>query len=432
VAKKSIGPARKIDGAIEVPGDKSISHRYAILAALAEGPSEIRNYSTAQDCASTLDCLRRLGLKIDSSNGVVKIQGVGLHGLHPSRRALDAGNSGTTMRLLAGVLAGQPFVSALTGDSSLRRRPMNRVIEPLTQMGARIHARDEKFAPLEIHGGNLLAIHYVLPVPSAQVKSAVLLAGLSASGTTSVEEPVRTRDHTEIALREFGAKLDQVGRKISVHGGAAAKLRGRSLTVPGDLSAAIFFIAAALILPESQLLIRGVGLNPTRSAVLDFLISIGAPIRLVSIQLRDGELVGDIIVRHASLTGGVISGPAVAEMIDELPMLAALGPFTEKGIEIRDAQELRVKESDRIATLATNLKKMGAQVEEFPDGLRVAGRSAGPLRGATIEPAADHRIAMAFAIAALGATGRTTIRDSDCVAVSFPDFFTTLARVAER
>ena len=432
MAKKTIGPARKIDGAIEVPGDKSISHRYAILAALAEGPSEIRNYSTAQDCASTLDCLRRLGLNIESAGGSIRIQGAGFRGLRASRRALDAGNSGTTMRLLAGVLAGQPFVSTLTGDSSLRRRPMKRVIEPLTQMGARIHARDEKFAPLEIHGGDLRSIDYVLPVPSAQVKSAVLLAGLSASGTTSVEEPVRTRDHTEIALREFGAKVDQAGRKISVPGGGATKLRGRALAVPGDLSAAIFFIAAALILPESQLLIRGVGLNPTRSAVLDFLISIGAPIRLVSIQSRDGELVGDIIVRHAPLTGGVISGPAVAEMIDELPMLAALAPFTEKGIEIRDAQELRVKESDRIATLAANLKKMGAQVEEFPDGLRVAGRSSVALRGAVIEPEGDHRIAMAFAIAALGATGKSTIRDSDCVAVSFPDFFTTLDRVAER
>ncbi len=430
MAKESIGPARKIDGAIEVSGDKSISHRYAILAALAEGPSEIRNYSTAQDCASTLDCLRRLGLKIESASGSIRIQGAGFRGLHASRRALDAGNSGTTMRLLAGVLAGQSFVSTLTGDSSLRRRPMKRVIEPLTQMGARIHARDEKFAPLKIQGGDLRSIDYVLPVPSAQVKSAVLLAGLSAPGTTSVEEPVRTRDHTEIALREFGAKVDQVGRKISVHGGA--QLHGRALTVPGDLSAAIFFIAAALILPESQLLIRGVGLNPTRSAVLDFLISIGAPIRLVSIQLRDGELVGDLIVRHAPLTGGVISGPAVAELIDELPMLAALGPYTEQGIEIRDAQELRVKESDRITTLAANLKKMGAQVEEFPDGLRVAGRSSAPFRGAVIEPEGDHRIAMAFSIAALGATGKTTIRDSDCVAVSFPGFFTTLDRVTER
>ncbi len=431
MAKKSIEPARKLDGAIEVPGDKSISHRYAILAALAEGPSEIRNFSTAQDCAGTLDCLRRLGLKIESANASIKIQGAGLRGLKASRRALDAGNSGTTMRLLAGVLAGQPFDSTLTGDSSLRRRPMQRVMEPLAQMGARIHARDKKFAPLEIQGGDLRSIDYVLPVPSAQVKSAVLLAGLSAPGVTSIEEPVRTRDHTEIALREFGAEVGQVGRKISVHGGGA-NLRGRALTVPGDLSAAVFFIAAALILPESQLLIRGVGLNPTRSAVLDFLISIGAPIRLVSIQLRDGELVGDIIVRHSPLKGGVISGPSIASMIDELPMLAALGPFTEQGIEIRDARELRVKESDRIATLATNLKKMGAQVEEFPDGLRVAGRSAGPLRGSTIEPQGDHRIAMAFSIAALGATGKTTIRDSDCVSISFPDFFTTLARVTGR
>lgn len=438
MSKKSINPARKIDGAIEVPGDKSISHRYAILAALAEGPSEIRNYSTAQDCASTLECLRRLGVKIETANGTVKIQGAGLRGLRASRRALDAGNSGTTMRLLAGVLAGQPFTSTLTGDASLRRRPMRRVMDPLTQMGARINAREDKFAPLEITGGDLHPIDYGLPVPSAQVKSAILLAGLSAPGTTSIEEPVRTRDHTEIALREFGADLDQVGRKLSIHGGSsAAKLYGRALAVPGDLSAAIFFIAAALILPESQLLIRGVGLNPTRSAVLDFLISMGAPIRLVSIQMRDGELVGDIIVRHAPLTGGKISGPAVAEMIDELPMLAALGPFTENGIEIRDAQELRIKESDRIATVAAGLKQMGAQVEEFPDGLKVAGRSeahksASPLRAATIDPEADHRIAMAFSIAALAAGGKSTIRDSDCVSISFPDFYKTLESVAEK
>ncbi|MGH9704692.1 MAG: 3-phosphoshikimate 1-carboxyvinyltransferase, partial [Candidatus Acidiferrales bacterium] len=366
MSRKSIRPARTIDGAIEVPGDKSISHRYAILAALAEGPSEIRNYSTAQDCASTLECLRRLDVGIETANGTVKIQGVGLCGLRASRRALDAGNSGTTLRLLAGVLAGQPFTSTLTGDASLRRRPMRRVLDPLAQMGARINARDEKFAPLEIRGGDLRPIDYVLPVPSAQVKSAILLAGLSAPGATSVNEPVRTRDHTEIALREFGADVDQVGRKISIHGGSkTTKLRGRALIVPGDLSAAIFFIAAALILPDSQLLIRGVGLNPTRSAVLDFLISMGAPIRLVSLQLRDGELAGDIDVRHAPLAGGKISGPAVAELIDELPMLAALGPFTENGIEIRDAQELRIKESDRIATVAASLKQMGAQVEEY-------------------------------------------------------------------
>ncbi len=430
MAKRRIAPARTINGIVEVPGDKSISHRYAILAGLAEGPSEIRNYSTAQDCRNTLGCLRRLGIAIEAGKNAVRIRGAGSHGLTRSRRSLDAGNSGTTMRLLSGVLAGQPFDSTLTGDSSLRRRPMGRVLEPLAQMGAEIRARENRFAPLAIHGRKLRPIDYVLPVASAQVKSAVLLAGLFADGTTSVEEPVRTRDHTELALREFGAEVDHAGRKISVRGGA--KLRGRTLTVPGDLSAAVFFVAAALVLPDSQLSIRNVGLNPTRTAVLDFLISIGAPLRLDSIELRDGELVGDIIARHAPLTGGVISGAAVAEMIDELPMLAALGPYMEKGIEILDAQELRIKESDRIASLADNLRRMGAQVEELNDGLRIAGRSAGRLRGATIDPQGDHRIAMAFAIAGLGAQGETVIRDSDCAAVSFPEFFTTLDGVIER
>jgi 3-phosphoshikimate 1-carboxyvinyltransferase len=430
VAKRRITPARTINGIVEVPGDKSMSHRYAILAGLAEGTSEIRNYSTAQDCRNTLGCLRRLGIAIESGKNAVRIRGAGSHGLTRSRRSLDAGNSGTTMRLLSGVLAGQPFDSTLTGDSSLRRRPMGRVLEPLAQMGAEIRARENRFAPLAIHGRKLRPIDYVLPVASAQVKSAVLLAGLFADGTTSVEEPVRTRDHTELALREFGAEVDHAGRKISVRGGA--KLRGRTLTVPGDLSAAVFFVAAALVLPDSQLSIRNVGLNPTRTAVLDFLISIGAPLRLDSIELRDGELVGDIIARHAPLTGGVISGAAVAEMIDELPMLAALGPYMEKGIEILDAQELRIKESDRIASLADNLRRMGAQVEELNDGLRIAGRSAGRLRGATIDPQGDHRIAMAFAIAGLGAQGETVIRDSDCAAVSFPEFFTTLDGVIER
>lgn len=415
---------------VELPGDKSISHRYAMLAALAEGRSEIRNYSLAQDCRSTLECLRRLGAGIEANKDIVRIVGVGQRGPRPSRRALDAENSGTTMRLLTGVLAGQPFTSTMTGDSSLRRRPMRRVIEPLARMGAEIRAREQEFAPLEIHGAKLRPIEYTLPVASAQVKSAILLAGLYAEGDTWVEEPVRTRDHLELALREFGAEVHHRNRAIGVHGGA--RLHGRGLIVPGDLSSAVFFLAAALILPGSELVIHNVGLNPTRTAVLDFLISLGAPIRLASVQMRGGELIGDIVVRHEPLRGGTISGAAVAQMIDELPMLAALGPYTEQGIEIRDAQELRVKESDRIASLAENLRKMGAAVEERPDGLRVAGRSAGRLRGASIEPYGDHRIAMAFAIAALGAEGVTTIRDAGCVTVSFPEFFSTLERAVER
>ncbi len=433
MAEKSIAPARTITGAVEVPGDKSISHRYAILCALAEGRSEIQHFSTAEDCRRTLDCLRHLGVVIESENDRVRIVGAGLDGLRDPRTTLDAGNSGTTVRLLAGVLSGQPFRSTISGDDSLRRRPMRRVIEPLARMGAQIRARDGEFAPLEITGGALQPIDYILPVPSAQVKSAILLAGLYATGATSVVEPVRTRDHTELALAEFGARIERSDRRIRVYARSeGSRLEARQLVVPGDVSSAVFFLAAALLLPESNLLLHNVGLNPTRTAVLDVLASMGAPISLVSVHGSSGELVGDIAVRHASLAGGVISGAVVPQMIDELPILAALGPYTEQGIEIRDAQELRVKESDRIAALAENLRRMGAKVEERPDGLKVAGYSAGKLHGAEIDPYGDHRIAMAFAIAALAAEGTSVIRDADCAAVSFPDFFSTLDRLIER
>ena len=427
MAKKTVSPGGSVSGVVELPGDKSISHRYAILAALAEGRSEISNYSLAADCRSTLACLRKLGVQIEACKEHLRIQGAGLDGLKAPSGALDAENSGTTMRMLAGVLAGQPFVSTITGDASLRRRPMRRVMEPLRQMGAKIQGRDGDVAPLEITGGTLHAIDYSLPVPSAQVKSAILLAGLFADGVTTVRESVRTRDHTELALREFGATIEVTKGATRIH--PRPCLQAKQLTVPGDLSAAVFLMGAALVLPGSSLTLHNVGLNPTRARVLDFLISIGAPIHVASLQMREAELAGDVSVKHAPLTGGDVSGAHVAEMIDELPMLAALGPFTEKGIEIRDAQELRVKESDRIAALAEGLRRMGARVEEFPDGLRVEGKSSGKLRGAKIDAQGDHRIAMALAVAALGAEGNTIIRDADCVAVSFPDFFAVLDRL---
>ena len=430
MAKQIIRPARTISGSLEVPGDKSISHRYAMLAALAEGTSDITHFSAAADCRSTLDCLSRLGVRVEAKGDRVRITGAGLGGLHQSRRALDAGNSGTTMRLLAGILSGQEFRSTIDGDGSLRRRPMRRVIDPLTKMGARIQSRDGGYAPLEIEGARLSPIEYTLPVPSAQVKSAVLLAGLFADGVTSVIEPVRTRDHTELALAEFGARLDHDGRAIRIHG--RPRLEARSLAVPGDLSSAVFFLIAAMVLPDSSLVIHNVGLNPTRSAVLDVLGSMGAPVSLISVRSSNGELVGDVAVRHEALKGGVIEGDAIAQLIDELPAIAVLGPYTEQGIEIRNAAELRVKESDRIAALAENLRRMGAEVEERPDGLRVAGRSAGRLHGAEIEPHGDHRMAMAFAVAALGAEGETVIRDAECAGVSFPEFFSTLERLVER
>ena len=401
-----------------------------MLASLAEGPSEITRFSAAADCRSTLDCFSRLGVKIEIEGDQVRIAGLGLEGLRRPRRTLDAGNSGSTMRMMAGILAGQEFKSTIDGDASLRRRPMRRVIDPLTQMGARIHAHDAGFPPLKIEGTRLSPIDYALPVPSAQVKSAVLLAGLFADGVTSVTEPIRTRDHTELALAEFGAQLDHQGRTIRIHG--RPRLKGRTLAVPGDLSSAVFFLAAAMVLAESSLVIHNVGLNPTRSAVLDVLGSMGAPVSIISIRSEHGELVGDLSVHHEPLKGGTIEGDVIAQLIDELPAIAVLGPYTEQGIEIRNAAELRVKESDRIAVLVENLRRMGAKVEELPDGLRVAGRSAGRLHGAEIEPHGDHRMVMAFAVAALGAEGETTIRDAECAGVSYPQFFSTLERLVER
>jgi 3-phosphoshikimate 1-carboxyvinyltransferase len=424
MAKKVISPGGTVSGVAELPGDKSISHRCAILAAIAEGTSELYNYASAADCRSTLECLKQLGVAVEVKADRVRIGGVGLDGLKPPRRALDAENSGTTIRMLAGVLAGQPFRSTLTGDASLRKRPMGRIATPLRQMGATVTGVDGDRAPLEIQGGHLHSIDYTLPVASAQVKSAVLLAGLFADGATTVHEPVRTRDHTELALREFGASVDMEKGLARVH--PRPKLQARQIAIPGDLSAAAFLIGATLVLPGSELTVHNAGLNPTRARVLDVLIEMGARANVSSLQLRDGELSGDIAVRHSPLKGGTVSGAPVAEMIDELPMLAALGPYTEEGIEIRDAQELRVKESDRIAALAEGLRRMGAAVEEFPDGLRVAGRASGRLRGAKVDPQGDHRIAMALAVAALGAEGDSTILDADCAAVSFPEFFATL------
>ena len=428
MAKRTISPGGSINGQVELPGDKSISHRYAIISALAEGTSEISNYASAADCQSTLECIRALGVKVEKSDdGVLRISGKGLNGLQESRRTLNAENSGSTIRMLAGVLAGQPFTTTISGDDSLRRRPMRRIMDPLQQMGAEVESSEGDRAPLRIRGGDLNAIDYTPSVPSAQVKSAILLAGLYADGITTVRESVRTRDHTELALREFGAEVECGRGSVRIH--PRPKLTARNLAVPSDISTAVFLIGATLVLPSSSLMLHNVGLNPTRARVLDFLVSIGAAIRVPSLQSRDGELAGAVSVSHSVLEGGTISGSQVAEMIDELPMLAALGPYTEKGIEIHDAKELRVKESDRIAALSEGLGQMGAKVEEFPDGMRVQGRSAGKLRGAKVDSHGDHRIAMALAVAALGAEGDTRIQDAECVGVSFPEFFKTLERL---
>jgi 3-phosphoshikimate 1-carboxyvinyltransferase len=420
--QESVSPAKAIDGIITLPGDKSISHRYAMLAAIAQGPSTIVNYSTGADCQSTLGTVAALGARVERRNGTVVIEGGAL--LQPAAD-LDAGNSGSTIRMLSGILAAQPFTTRIGGDESLSRRPMGRVIEPLTQMGASIDAREGRYPPLVIHGRPLHSIDYTLPVPSAQVKSCVLLAGLFAQGDTVVREPVRTRDHTEIALKEFGAEIQSQKRVITLAGGA--RLNGRELTVPGDLSSAAFFIAAALLLPQANLVIHGVGLNPTRSALLDFLVSMGASIKVLDLHQTGGELVGDLRVRASKLTGGVIEGALTAALIDEIPALAVLGASTEGGLTVRDASELRVKETDRIATLESNFRRMGVEIHTDPGGFNVPGRQ--KFHAAEIDSAGDHRIAMAFAVAALAADAPCAIQGAEAAGVSFPEFFSTLRQV---
>jgi 3-phosphoshikimate 1-carboxyvinyltransferase len=424
-----VKPARRMIGTIQVPGDKSISHRLAILGAIAEGQTFIDNFASSQDCQSTLSCLRLLGVPIETSEaGRVTLSGQGLRGLTPPRETLDARNSGSTIRMLSGVLAGQSFRTEITGDASLRRRPMGRIIAPLTQMGATIQAREGNYPPLSIQGGPLRSIHYLMPVASAQVKSAVLLAGLLAEGETYVTEPVSSRNHTEVALKEFGAEVHFRENRISLKGGQ--RLRGVKARVPGDISSAAFFLVASALLPESEIVLTDVGMNPGRSLIIHLLQGMGASIEVLNQQTRAGEPVADLRVKPGSLTGGTLSGESIPQVIDEIPILAVLGTQSEKGLEIRDAAELRVKESDRIKSIVQNLRSMGASVEEFADGMFVPGRQS--LQGARIHTHDDHRIAMAFAVAALIAKGASVIEGSECTAVSFPGFFELLDRVAVR
>jgi len=417
-----ISPARSISGSITLPGDKSISHRYAMIASIAQGDSRIRNYSTGADCHSTLNAMRALGVPVEENGTEVAIRGRGLDGLREPAADLDAGNSGSTIRMLSGILAAQPFPTRIGGDESLSRRPMARIIEPLARMGASISAREGRFPPLEIRGARLRPIDYTLPVPSAQVKTCVLFAGLYAEGETIVREPVRSRDHTEIALREFGADLRVAGKTIALAGRPA--LTARDLVVPADLSSAAFFIVAALLVPGSRLTIRGVGLNPTRSTLLDFLAGMGAAIRITAVESRNGELAGELLVSSSRVRGGVIEKETTAALIDEIPVLAVLGAASEEGLTIRDAAELRIKETDRIATVAENLHRMGVEAEELPDGLAIPGRQR--FHAAELDSFGDHRIAMAFAIAALCADGESVIHGAEAASVSFPEFFETL------
>jgi len=420
-----ISPAQALSGNVVLPGDKSISHRYAMLASLAEGTSKIRNYSTGADCQSTLGCMRALGIEIDAGEEMA-LHGKGLDGLSEPAAMLDAGNSGSTIRMLAGILAAQPFVSSIGGDESLSRRPMQRIMTPLAEMGAKIEARDGKYPPLTINGGPLHAIDYKLPMASAQVKTCVLFAGLFAPGRTSVVEPMRTRDHSELALREFGVEVTNNGGVISVDG--RAHLKPLDLYVPGDLSSAAFFLVAAQMVKESDVTILGVGLNPTRSSLLDFLAGAGVNIKILDVQQTNGELIGSLRVRKSRVRGGRIDGALAAALIDEIPVLAVLGAMSEEGLSVHDASELRIKETDRIATIEENFRRMGVSIETRPDGFDVPGRQ--QFHAAELSSFGDHRIAMAFAVAALAADGPCSIQDADAASVSFPDFFGTLQRIA--
>ncbi len=423
-----IRPARNVLGSLRVPGDKSISHRYGMLAALAKGRSRFDNFAPGADCASTLGCVRALGCAVErDEKGSVIVDGLG-SSLQQPAGPLDCGNSGSTMRMLSGILAGQPFTSELIGDESLSRRPMKRIIEPLTQMGAHISAASGDRAPLRISGGKLHGIECRPAVASAQVKTSVLFAGLLADGKTTVDEPAHTRDHGELALRAFGAEVERTRTAVSIRGGQ--ELHPLEGYVPGDMSSAAFFLCAASIFPDSNLVIDGVLLNPTRSALLDVLAAMGSRTSMVRVEEQHGELVGTITLISGSGGPVVIEGAQTALLIDELPVLAAIAPYTAGGVEVRDAAELRVKESDRLSAVTQNLQAMGAEVEQTGDGWRIPGCQ--HLHGAPIETFHDHRIAMAFAVAALRAEGETTIEHAECVEISYPAFFEDLEKLVER
>jgi 3-phosphoshikimate 1-carboxyvinyltransferase len=424
------GPG-SINGAATVPGDKSISHRVAMLASIASGASTIGGFATSADCLATLDCVQRLGIRIDRDASFITIHGAGLSGYSPAdeRVSLYAGNSGSTIRMLSGLLAAQSFTSVIDGDESLRRRPMARIIEPLTMMGATISASDGRFAPLVIEGRKLKPIEYASRVASAQVKTCLLFAGLYADGRTTVTEPAPSRNHTELMLKEFGARITNdpsASNSISIEGGH--ELTPVEYQVPGDVSSAAFLVAAATVLPESQVVIRDVNLNSTRAAFLDVLSALGAKIERQNIRERHGEPLGDLRVISSALksNGPVmkLAAESVPNIIDEIPILAVIGTQVKGRIEIRDARELRIKESDRIRTIVDGVRAMGGEIEEFEDGFAIEGPQ--QLKGARIETAGDHRIAMAFSIAGLIAEGITEIIDADCAAVSFPEFYDLL------
>lgn len=419
--KQRIEPSKGLRGTLTIPGDKSISHRSIMFGSLAEGDTEITGFLYGDDCLSTVGAFRSMGIDIDVTDEKIVVHGKGLHGLQEPDNFIDVGNSGTTIRLISGILAGQPFNTVLTGDASIRKRPMGRVIKPLSQMGARIVGRKgNTLAPLSIEGTKLQPIHYESPVASAQVKSSVLLAGLYAEGWTEVTEPSLSRNHTELMLKSFGAEIESEGTTARVKGNP--KLTGQRIEVPGDISSAAYPLVAGSIIPGSEIVLKNVGLNPTRTGIIDVLLDMGADLTIQNERISGGEKMGDIVVRSAALHGTTIAGDLIPRLVDEIPVIAVAAACADGVTEIHDAQELKVKESNRLETVAKGLRAFGCDIEVLDDGLRIAGGR--PLQaGAVCDSYADHRIAMSMTIAALAAQGAAEIEQFEAVSVSWPSFW---------
>ena len=417
-----------LKGEVAIPGDKSISHRAVMFGSLAEGTTEVTNFLQGADCLSTIFCFRKLGIEIENTSQRILIHGKGLHGLTEPSDTLDTGNSGTTTRLISGILAGQRFTTILNGDASIQTRPMKRIMTPLSMMGADITSlKGNDCAPLRICGGQLHGIAYKSPVASAQVKSCILLAGLYADAPTSVLEPVLSRNHTELMLAGFGAHITSSGTTATIE--PEPDLNGMKIEVPGDISSAAYFLAAGLMIPNSEIMIKNVGINPTRDGILRVAKEMGGDITILNEKTSGGEPTCDLLVRSSSLKGVTIGGEIIPTLIDEIPMIAVMACFAEGTTTIKDAQELKVKESNRIDTVVTNLKAMGAHIEATDDGMIIEGGY--PLHGAVIDSHLDHRIAMSFAVGALGADGETTIEGADCVKISYPEFYQTLEKLIQ-
>ena len=414
-------------GELAVPGDKSISHRAVMLGALAKGTTSVTNFLKGADCLSTISCFEKMGIEIEQLPSEILIHGKGLHGLNAPETILDAGNSGTTTRLLSGILAGQAFCTTLTGDASIQKRPMTRIITPLSQMGGKIESlSDNGCAPLKITGHPLKPIHYLSPVSSAQVKSCVLLAGMYADGITKVTEPYLSRNHSELMLRSFGADVISEGTTAAITGNPV--LEGQKVIVPGDISSAAYFIAAGLLIPGSEILIKDVGINPTRDGILKVCADMGADIQLLNKREYGKDPVADILVKHSELKATVIEGALIPTLIDELPMLAVMAAFAQGTTVIRDAQELKVKESNRLDIIVQHLSAMGADIIPTEDGMEIHGGK--PLKGAVLDSYMDHRIAMSFAVAGMAADGETEILNASCVDISYPEFYRDMAAIS--